>query len=315
MDHRAAFNCSGVNCTCDEMMFEVKMIANLANLTRNAPLFCRYVDTLWYGLSNVYSSSNFSDHLVYSEVAVSGYGFTDSILKRGHFLFNSLLHIQALRQLAELAEEWGCGDHSAMRKIEKEIVLALNGPILWNETSGMFRPSSDINTNLTDVWGSALAVELGVVSKERVGRIVDWFGENWESVVHKGQIRHLPQGSYFPETIFNDLFDTYQNGGYWGTPSGWVLPVIGRANRSLAEQLVRDAISDARENGLNEWMNHGYCSNCAGRPNSKMTGKGCKGVSGIGCQGYPISGRWLGGALNYGSSIGGVYRAAQLLLR
>jgi hypothetical protein len=39
------------------------------------------------------------------------------------------------------------------------------------------------------------------------------------------------------------------SGGFWGTPSGWVLPVIARNDSAVAEQLVRDAINDCRRNG------------------------------------------------------------------
>ena len=41
------------------------------------------------------------------------------------------------------------------------------GPLLENRTTGMFRPSSGNNGQLTDVWGSALAVDLGAVAGER----------------------------------------------------------------------------------------------------------------------------------------------------
>ena len=45
-----------------------------------------------------------------------------------------------------------------------------------------FRPSSGNNANLTDVWGSALAVDAGAVTGERAARIVAWFGAHWSEV-------------------------------------------------------------------------------------------------------------------------------------
>jgi hypothetical protein len=116
-------------------------------------------------------------------------------------------------------------------------------------------PSSGNNAHLTDVWGSALAVDSGAVTGERAARIVEWFGAHWAEVVQDGQVRHLPLGQHWAGHVFWE-YDVYQNGGYWGTPSGWVLPVIARNSSAVAEQLVRDAISDCRRNGINEWHNN-----------------------------------------------------------
>ena len=35
------------------------------------------------------------------------------------------------------------------------------------------------DAHLTDVWGSALAVDTGAVTGERAARIVEWFGAHW----------------------------------------------------------------------------------------------------------------------------------------
>ena len=57
--------------------------------------------------------------------------------------------------------------------------------------------------------------------------------------------------------------DAYQNGGFWGTPSGWVLPAVARTQPALARQMVRDAVTDARRNGLNEWKNSAFSTGYA----------------------------------------------------
>jgi hypothetical protein len=176
----------------------------------------------------------------------------------------------------------------------------------------MYMPSSGNNAALTDVWGSALAVHVGAAPPARAARIVAWFGANWESVVQDGQIRHLPLGQHWPNPAFWE-YDTYQNGGYWGTASSWVLPVIGRNNTLVARQLVRDAIADARLNGINEWHNNAYCSNCVGVPRTDTVAGKCS-DHGLGCQSYPLHGNWFGGALTYGPNIGSIYVAAKLLL-
>jgi hypothetical protein len=250
-------------CTSDEPMFQAKLVVNLANFTQNKTLFCSNFDMLWRSLNSVYVSAAFKDDLVWTAAPTSGYGFTDSILKSGHHLFDSVLHAQVLGQLADMSKHFSCGDAAPVRAVRARIVAALAGPLLWNESSGMFRPSSGNDAHLTDVWGSALAVDTGVVAGERVARIVEWFGAHWAEVVQDGQVRHLGVGEHWAQHAFWE-FDVYQNGGFWATPSGWVLPVIARNDSVVAEQLVRDAINDCRRNGINEWHNNDYCSNCAG---------------------------------------------------
>jgi hypothetical protein len=112
LESRPVGNCSKPPSTChgDEPMFQAKMLANLANVTNNKTLFCDHVELVWTGLNSVYHSEAFRDSLAYSSTLQSGYGFTDSIDKSGHRLFESVLHYQVLRQLALLADAFGCGD-------------------------------------------------------------------------------------------------------------------------------------------------------------------------------------------------------------
>ena len=125
--HRAAGNCTLTrgSCTSDEPIFQAKMLANLANYTANGTLFCDHVDQVchttmpssvthmtsnsdhplasdtvcdgcqvWLGLSSVYASPAWRDGLAFAPGLVNGYGFTDSIAKSGHRLFESVLHVQ-----------------------------------------------------------------------------------------------------------------------------------------------------------------------------------------------------------------------------
>ena len=201
-----------------------------------------------------------------------------------------------------------------MHERAAEIKAALAGPLLWNQSAGMFRPSSGNCAHLVDIWGSALAVHIGATTPHQTAAIVNWFGKNWRDVFQDGQVRHLPRGYHWP--VIGPAvapspgyweYDTYQNGGYWATPLAWVAPVLAMADTRLAARVVREAIADGKQHGLNEWINHEYCSNCAGEavpvPSQPRLGGGPPQM----LTAYPMSGEWWGGAMNYGSSIASVY--------
>ena len=111
-----------------------------------------------------------------------------------------MLHLEALQKLISAAAS--CPDAvaivSAMRDRAADLKAALAGPLLWNQSAGMFRPSSGNCAHLLDVWGSALAVHIGATTAQQAAAIVNWFGANWQLVFQDGQVRHLPKGQYWP---------------------------------------------------------------------------------------------------------------------
>ena len=232
-------------------------VANRTGPTGTA-LLCAQLPTIWAELQATYrNGSVFRDGLAFS--AAAAVGALETVLTSGHNTLLSLLHVQALDSLSAMASVHGCGaDALAMQAARATIVAALGGPMLWNDATGMFRPSSGNCVNLTDVWASALAVEVGAVTGGRAGRVVAWFGAHWPEVVQDGQIRHLPatkaassgmpEGEYWPATTTWE-YQTHQNGGYWAAAAGWVLPVIARSDAALGARLVREAIDAVRRDG------------------------------------------------------------------
>jgi hypothetical protein len=288
------------------------LLAGIADhsLAGGTVLFCKEVPGLWRQLQRVYADdSAWRDGLAFS--ATPAVAAVETVLSSGHNALLSLLHVQALQRLSIVAARHGCGDATAMQTAAKRITAALAGPLLWDESNGMLRPSSGNCANLTDVWASALAVEVGAVPAERAGRIVAWFGAHWAEVVQDGQIRHLPAvgdaggmpaGQYWPATTTWE-YQTHANGGYWGEAAGWVLPVIGRNDSVLARRLVRDAIALARlDGGLHEWRNRKFCCNC----------EGAAVYTSLCMTPYPST-AVLRGAGHYGRSVASVYGAAKRL--
>ena len=174
----------------DEMPFRAKLVVAFADLNRSAaglnrsasPLevigVCAALPMLWDGLNSSYSNPlAFHQGLLYSAQPQSAYGFTDSIAKSGHHLFISVLHLEALQKLSTAAATCpgAVAIVSAMQERAAELKAALAGPLLWNQTAGMFRPSSGNCAHLIDVWGSALAVHIGATTAQQTAAIVEWF--------------------------------------------------------------------------------------------------------------------------------------------
>ena len=120
----------------------------------------------------------------------------------------------------------------------------------WDEKTGLFRAAT-VRCKQPDVWGSAFAVYLNVAAPEQAQTIARYFKEHYGELVQKGQIRHLPGGVYWEAGCPRD---TYQNGGYWATATGWFVYTLDIVDRKLAEQTVIDLVNDFRQRGVSEWV-------------------------------------------------------------
>eukprot|EP01050_Picozoa_sp_SAG11_P009883 SAG11_NODE_963_length_6375_cov_6.744105_2_plen_1331_part_00 len=133
-----------------------------------------------------------------------------------------------------------------------------------------------------DVWGSGLAVQIGAGTAAQRMRMQAALAANASRIFRWGQARHLiwpmcwQSATPYPGFMNqNECTETggapgsieyswcsgqpcgfYQNGGYWSTPLGWLLPAVARANFSLAAALLQDALNDSLVNGFNEAVNH-----------------------------------------------------------
>eukprot|EP00947_MAST-08B_sp_MAST-8B-sp1_P000726 g726.t1 len=108
------------------------------------------------------------------------YGFTDTVAKTGSLLFCSLLYVDASRQLASLATEYGCGDAARYAREAREVGQAVDDPA----TGGLRDPSgtsplwlaATIDNALPDVWGSAYLVALNLSTPARRQAAMDELG-------------------------------------------------------------------------------------------------------------------------------------------
>ncbi|MBI2300269.1 MAG: hypothetical protein HYU66_15205, partial [Armatimonadetes bacterium] len=123
------------------------------------------------------------------------YSFMDTVPLVGDEQFSSVLYLDAANKLGELYTAAGEAERAARWRGEAERVRA-GLRSLWDEKVGMFVAAS-VNWRQPSVWGSVFAVYAGAATPEQTERIRRWCLANYDQIVHRGQVRHLPKGTYW----------------------------------------------------------------------------------------------------------------------
>lgn len=194
------------------------------------------------------------------------FGFRDVITMTGDLCMTSILKCRAAAELAALFSHGGRNDLGIRYSgIEKEIRQAL--PALFQDRSGMLRAASG-RSGQPDVWSTALAVWLGILegeSREKASRALASAYVR-QDISAAGNIRHVPISGDFSKKTSWELSlakkNSYQNGAYWGTATGWVCYAISLTDLALARQLAGEYVSDLRENDFRKGGSKGAPWEC-----------------------------------------------------
>ena len=179
------------------------------------------------------------------------YGFTDSVRKQGECLFESLLEIQASRNLAAMLDAAGRRTEAVALRERADAEAKQANAVFWDENAGLYRAAT-VKCREHDIWGSAFAVWLGVAPEEHAKRIGRCFCDNFEGLVQGGQVRHTPANIYWEQACARDI---YQNGGYWGTPVGWFAYALERVSPPCVNKLYDHMFRFYMAHGACEWSN------------------------------------------------------------
>jgi hypothetical protein len=88
-----------------------------------------------------------------------------------------------------------------------------------------------------------------VATPEQAKTIARYFKVHYSEIVLRGQIRHLPGGVYWDAGCKRD---SYQNGAYWATATGWFVYTLDLVDSKLAEQTIVEMVEDFRQRGVSE---------------------------------------------------------------
>ena len=204
------------------------------------------------------------------QVNVRDFGFCDTIWKTGKFMFTAVLRFDAASRLEIL--ERAAGDtasagyyHDAAASIRKNLAAVFHHESdhpgegwLWSATGDCHQP---------DVWGTAYAVTVGAVddatAKKLGASLVRGFREH--TVVLGGCVSEVLQHDPANPNGWQKTplpFGVYQNGGFWGTGTGWYLVALEKtdpaAARAMGAEYVNFLRANVRADGSTtawEWFN------------------------------------------------------------
>ena len=250
--YKPGFGTLGANPVDDGSQFTVAAIWHTYQKTRDLKFLKENIDALIRTMRSVPRNPKTKlVHIKDDDWDRCPYGFTDTVRMQGDVLFCSLLYVEAGRRLSELLDVVGRKDEAAAWESEAKAVAGNIREVFWEERVGLFRAAT-IRCREHHIWGSAFAVYLGVADKGQSMAIARYFKDNYLKIVQNGQIRHLPGGVYWEMCVAGR--DTYQNGAYWATPTGWFVYTLDLVDSGLADRTVIDMVSDFKKGGVCEWI-------------------------------------------------------------
>ncbi|MDD4869604.1 MAG: hypothetical protein PHR77_03520 [Kiritimatiellae bacterium] len=130
------------------------------------------------------------------------YSFLDTVPLVGDQQFDSILFWDASLKLAEMFDAAGQPERALPWRRDAEVVKK-SLVSLWDDKIGMFVAASE-KWRQPSIWGSIFAVYSGIATSEQSDRIARYCIANYDLIVKRGQVRHLPKGTFWgsPEPEF-----------------------------------------------------------------------------------------------------------------
>lgn len=185
-----------------------------------------------------------------------GFGFCDAVILTGKLLFPSLLRYRAAGQLATLAQALrNAGAAEELQNVRRGIAAQLM-PTFQDtpQLRGWLMAATEIGRQ-ADVWGTLYALYLDALpptaAAESLSTVADAVQRG--TICFEGAVRHVPSDlnatptSAWERTV-GVPFNTYQNGAYWHTPTGWLVAVLHRHDPALAAAVFKEYIAHLRSN-------------------------------------------------------------------
>jgi hypothetical protein len=211
--------------------------------------------------------ADIANYIVTASEAMRGvdFGFRDAQTITGNLCFSSILKYQAATELSEMLRMIKSSESKKYQQIASTIKETL--PKLFMDERGMLLASTG-KSKQADVWSTALAVYLGILEGENLKKASNTLNEAYKAgtLSYKGNIRHILTTDDFNEKTAWEVSlsakNTYQNGAYWGTPTGWVCYAINKVDPQSAKVLANEFIDDLKANDYRKGGDFGAPYEC-----------------------------------------------------
>jgi len=192
-----------------------------------------------------------------SEKYTVDWGFVDSVKKSGKLLMASLLRYNAALALAETFNhdsEKNKYYSEKAKKIKESIISEF-----YDDKTGWLYSATGIGKQ-HDVWATAYAVFSGVINeKKTLDALYDAYVN--KTAVVDGYVRHiLTNGDFSDDSAWEvscAVYNTYQNGGYWATPTGWYAYALYLLNKNtdILDDFIKHTQKYENCGAPFEWIN------------------------------------------------------------
>ena len=181
----------------------------------------------------------------------TNWGFVDTIAMTGDLLFCSLLRMRAADRLANFFSALHENEKAAKyRGIADTIKSSI--PVAFGTGSGWLLAATG-QCRQHDVWGTVFALYEDALSGElrerALAAVLDAYNNG--TATFRGNVRHVLTSEDFSSTSAWEATPTehnnYQNGGYWGTPSGWYLHALAQIDRAACARFIAEYIDELIE--------------------------------------------------------------------
>jgi hypothetical protein len=193
-----------------------------------------------------------------------GFGFCDGETHTGKLLFASLLRYRAAGELAELAKALGHRERAAgFRQIQTAIRANVARTFPDPKRRGGWLRASTGLSGQPDVWGTLFALHLGVLDRAEAAAARKTVADAVRrgTITLEGGVRQVPTDLDFSQTTAWErsmcALNTYQNGGYWHTASGWLIEALWQKDRLLALQVFSEMLAHLRAQDFRKGTGHG----------------------------------------------------------
>lgn len=175
-----------------------------------------------------------------------GYGYHDTIKIAGWELMSSLVLMRGLERAVALFE----GDIAdEVREHWTQLARGIRANLhrLYDAKIGGYLAGSRIGRQFS-VWANGLAYWLA--PPEAQTKIVQFYRDHQTAIFLRGCTRQIAE----PGWEGNGPGDSYQNGGFWATGTGYVLPALAEQDPGFAVQLVEELVENLPKINFAEWI-------------------------------------------------------------